>query len=225
MYEPKPEHKFTFPSQLLLDGIRPSGGLYAPTIRYHERVFYVINTLVDGLKERGNFVVTATDPAGPWSEPHWLDDAPGIEPSLLFDDDGRVWYTGNRVPLQGPSYPRHKEIWLQELDLETIIDCTGKPPMKDTTVVVEGDKIAELKPGVHKEVAGEGERVFDLEGGYVLPGLWNVHVHMSVIFPDPKHTLERESVIDCAIRAGRNCVDALRHGVTGMRVVGGARIH
>jgi len=112
-------HVLDRPSQLALDGIRPSGGLYAPTIRYHEGVFYVINTLVDGLKERGNFIVTATDPAGPWSEPHWLDDAPGIDPSLLFDD-GRVWYTGNRVPLQGPSYPHHEEIWLQELDLETM---------------------------------------------------------------------------------------------------------
>ena len=77
-----------------------------------------------------------------------------------------------------------------------------------------------MKPGVHKEVAGEGERVFDLEGGYVLPGLWNVHVHLGDVFPDPKHLVASESVIDWAIRAGWNCVDALRHGVTGMRVVG-----
>jgi len=47
----------------------------------------------------------------------------------------------------------------------TVIDCTGKPPMKDTTVVLEGDRVAELKPGVHQEVAGEGERGFNLEGG------------------------------------------------------------
>jgi imidazolonepropionase-like amidohydrolase len=44
--------------------------------------------------------------------------------------------------------------------------------MKDTTVVVEGDRIAELKPGAYQEGAGEEEvRIFDLEGGYVLPGL------------------------------------------------------
>jgi len=111
-------HVLDRPSQLPLDGIRPSGGLYAPTIRYHEGLFYVINTLVDGLKERGNFIVTATDPVGPWSEPYWLDDAPGIDPSLLFDDDGRAWYTGNRIPPQGENYPGHREIWLQELDLK-----------------------------------------------------------------------------------------------------------
>lgn len=46
-------HVLDRPSQLNLDGIRPSGGLFAPTIRYHEGTFYVVNTLVDGLKEIG----------------------------------------------------------------------------------------------------------------------------------------------------------------------------
>jgi xylan 1,4-beta-xylosidase len=111
-------HVLDRPSQLPLDGIRPSGGLYAPTIRYHEGVFYVINTLVDGLEERGNFIVTATDPAGPWSEPYWLPDAPGIDPSLLFDDDGRVWYVGNSPRPEGAQYHGDHVIWLQELDVE-----------------------------------------------------------------------------------------------------------
>ena len=104
---------------LPLDGIRPSGGLYAPTIRYSNGTFYVINTLVDGKTKSGNFIVTATDPAGPWSEPYWLEDAPGIDPSLFFDDDGRAWYTGNRLNAAG-HYEGHTEIWLQELDLETM---------------------------------------------------------------------------------------------------------
>ena len=118
-------HVLDRPSQLNLDGIEASGGLYAPTIRYHEGIFYVINTLVgghydtlvNGKNRHRNFIVTATDPAEPWSEPYWLEDAPGIDPSLFFDDDGRAWYTGNRVPPQGADYPHHKEIWLQELDL------------------------------------------------------------------------------------------------------------
>ena len=112
-------HVLDRPEQLDLDGIRPSGGLYAPTLRYHEGTFYVINTLVDGLTRAGNFIVTATDPAGPWSDPTWLEGAPGIDPSLFFDDDGRVWYTGNRHAFEG-HYPGHCEIWLQELDLATL---------------------------------------------------------------------------------------------------------
>ncbi len=75
-------------SQLPLDGIRPSGGLYAPTIRHAQDIFYVINTLVDGKTNSGNFIVTATDPAGPWSEPCWLDFLDGYDPSLYFDEDG-----------------------------------------------------------------------------------------------------------------------------------------
>ena len=102
-------------SQLDLDGIRPSAGLYAPTIRHHNGTFYVINTLVDGKTGSGNFVVTATQPQGPWSEPYWLD-ADGIDPSLLFDD-GKCWYVGTHLNEEG-HYKGHTEIFLQELDLE-----------------------------------------------------------------------------------------------------------
>jgi alpha-N-arabinofuranosidase len=118
-------HVLTRPSQLPLDGVRPSGGLYAPTIRYSDGTFYVINTLVDGLTKAGNFIVTATDPAGPWSEPYWLESAPGIDPSLFFDDDGRVWYVGNRSAADS-QYDGHTEIWLQELDLN-VMRLIGEP--------------------------------------------------------------------------------------------------
>ncbi|MBN1659824.1 MAG: glycoside hydrolase family 43 protein [Anaerolineae bacterium] len=110
-------HVLDRPSQLPLDNIRPSGGLYAPTIRFSQGVYYVINTLVDGTTQAGNFIVTATDPAGPWSEPFWLENAPGIDPSLFFDDDGRVWYVGNREASH-EQYRGHREIWLQELDAD-----------------------------------------------------------------------------------------------------------
>jgi xylan 1,4-beta-xylosidase len=76
-------------SQLNLDHARASGGIYAPTMRYHDGTFYMVTTLVD---TGGNFFVTATNPAGPWSEPVWIDHA-GIDPSLFFDDDGTVYYT------------------------------------------------------------------------------------------------------------------------------------
>jgi xylan 1,4-beta-xylosidase len=76
-------------SQLPLEKMRASGGIYAPTIRYHDGTFYMITTNVDG---GGNFYVTAEDPAGPWSDPVWID-SEGIDPSLFFDDDGTVYYT------------------------------------------------------------------------------------------------------------------------------------
>ncbi len=113
-------HVLDRPSQLNLDGISPSRGLWAATIRHHQGTFYVINTFVDNNKEMFNFLVTAEDPAGPWSEPVWLEGAPGIDPSLFFDDDGRAWYCGNRIPPRGERYYGDKEIWLQELDLASL---------------------------------------------------------------------------------------------------------
>jgi alpha-N-arabinofuranosidase len=78
-------------SQLPLATAGPSGGIFAPTIRYHAGTFYMITTNVS---RGGTFFVTAKDPAGPWSEPVWLHvPGGGIDPSLLFDDDGKVYLT------------------------------------------------------------------------------------------------------------------------------------
>jgi alpha-N-arabinofuranosidase len=112
-------HVLDRPSQLDLDEIRPSGGLYAPTIRHYKGTFYVINTLVDGKTRSGNFIVTATQPQGPWSEPYWLEDADGFDPSLFFDEDGRVWFTANRLHEEG-YYTGHTEVYLREIDIENM---------------------------------------------------------------------------------------------------------
>ena len=47
--------------------------------------------------QNGNFIIKAKDPAGPWTDPIWIKDAPGIDPSLFWDDDGRCYYTGAAV--------------------------------------------------------------------------------------------------------------------------------
>ena len=65
-----------------------------------------------------NFVITADSPQGPWSQPHVINGAPGIDPDLFFDDDGSVWYLGNHAPADA-AYPGEGEIWLQRLDPKT----------------------------------------------------------------------------------------------------------
>ncbi|WP_123039618.1 glycoside hydrolase family 43 protein [Cohnella candidum] len=77
-------------SQLDLEGCKSSLGIFAPTIRHHDGRFYMVTTNTNGFR---NFFVWADKPEGPWSEPVWLD-WPGIDPSLFFDDDGRVYLTG-----------------------------------------------------------------------------------------------------------------------------------
>ncbi len=87
-------HCLTRDSQLPLQGAHFSGGIYAPTIRFHNGRFYMVTT--NEFEGRGfrHFLVQAEDPAGPWSEPVWLDQG-GIDPSLFFDDDGTVYFTAN----------------------------------------------------------------------------------------------------------------------------------
>ena len=77
------------PSQLPLAGVRYGGGLYAPTLRHHQGRFYLVCTLIGS---KGAFVIDAVDPAGPWSEPRWLDDQ-DMDGSLFFDEDGKAYYT------------------------------------------------------------------------------------------------------------------------------------
>jgi alpha-N-arabinofuranosidase len=90
--------------------------MFAPTIRHHEGLFYVACTQVDGGERSGNFYVTATDVAGPWSMPVLLPDARGIDPSLFFHE-GRAWWTGCREVLE-PTFDGETEVWLRELDLD-----------------------------------------------------------------------------------------------------------
>lgn len=90
-------HVLTRRSQLDLDKAGVSGGIYAPTIRYYDGLFWVI---VTNVSSGGNFMVHAEDPRGAWSDPVWIDQG-GIDPSLFFDDDGSVFYTGTHFTDDG----------------------------------------------------------------------------------------------------------------------------
>lgn len=102
--------------QINLLGASHSQGIFAPCLRYHQGTFYMITTNVT---HGGNFMVTATNPAGPWSNPYFIKNAPGIDPSLFFDEDGRCYYVGTRPNPSGPKYDGDWEVWLQEIDLNT----------------------------------------------------------------------------------------------------------
>jgi alpha-N-arabinofuranosidase len=100
------------PEQLKYDGLGVSRGIFAPAISHHGDTFYVVCTMVDS---GGNFVVTAKNPAGPWSDPTWLP-FEGIDPSIFFDGDGRAYIVNNGAPEGKPLYDGHRAIWIQEFD-------------------------------------------------------------------------------------------------------------
>ena len=107
--------------EMNLVDVQTDGGIHAPSIRYHEGLFYIITTNVyspgpQQPTEMINFIITAEQVEGPWSNPHIIEGAPGIDPDIIFDD-GKVWYVGTHVP-EKPNFNGEGEIWLQELDLD-----------------------------------------------------------------------------------------------------------
>ncbi|MBT2654046.1 glycoside hydrolase family 43 protein [Bacillus sp. ISL-18] len=108
-------HVLTRESQLPLTRIHnmgPSQGIFAPTIRYNHGHFYVITTNISTSK---NFYVFAEHSEGPWSEPIFIEGWGGIDPSLFFGENGRVYITGTCDFRVGEPIG----IYQAELDIET----------------------------------------------------------------------------------------------------------
>lgn len=84
-----------------------STGIFAPTIRYNNGIFYMVTTnMNDQGIASGNFFMWAENPAGPWSNAIFLD-LEGIDPSFYFEEN-RAYYTGTS----------EAGIYIQEVDLD-----------------------------------------------------------------------------------------------------------
>ena len=88
-------YPLTRTSQLDMLGNPDSGGVWAPALSYHDNKFWLIysnvKTLVGPAKDVQNYLVTADNIDGPWSEPIYMNGS-GFDPSLFHDDDGRKWF-------------------------------------------------------------------------------------------------------------------------------------
>lgn len=78
-------------TQLSLKNSKPSSGIYAPTLRYRNGMFFMTATNVT---RGGNFIVHTNNICGQWSEPVWVKQG-GIDPSLFWDDDGKCYFISN----------------------------------------------------------------------------------------------------------------------------------
>ncbi len=148
-------HAIDRPGMLRYEGLGVSDGLFAPTLRHHDGLFYLICTQV---KAGGNFFVTARNPAGPWSDPVWLPEIDGFDPDFFFDDDGRAYIVNNGPPPDDkPLYSGHRAIWFQEFDLKAG-KLTG--PRR---IIVDGGVDISKKP-----IWIEGPHLFKHQGWYYL---------------------------------------------------------
>lgn len=141
------------PTQLDFSNLGTSRGVFAPTITHHNGTFYILNTCVDC---KGNFVITAKDPAGPWSDPTWLPFG-GIDPSLFFDTDGKAYIAWNDGPQGEPLYSGHRAIWMQQFDPKTLA-MTGEKKL-----VINGGVDLAKKP-----VWVEGPHIYHIKDWYYL---------------------------------------------------------
>ena len=140
--------------QLPLDGQRTSRGIFAPAISYNpnNETFYMITTNV-GV---GNFYVKTKDPFSTWSDPIWLPQVHGIDPSFYFEkDDAYIVY--NDEPDGGSTYNGHRAIRIIKFDAEN--DSTvGQGKM-----IVSGGVDISKKP-----IWVEGPHLYKINGQYIL---------------------------------------------------------
>ena len=148
-------------TQLVIGDVEVSRGLFAPSIRYHNGLFYIMCTNVS---YKGNFIITAENPAGPWSDPNFTSAVSGIDPSLFFDDNGKVYITYNSDPPDNkPLYNGHRTIRIIEYDIAT------QKTIGDNKIIVNGGTDLSKHPiwieGPHLYKINEWYYLMCAEGG------------------------------------------------------------
>lgn len=146
------------PSQLKIQDIEISDGIYAPDIVYnpHNDTFYMITTHIGG--GWGNIVVKTKDPRKGWGDPILLDFG-GIDPALFFDDDGKAYLVHNDAPDNGKElYSGHRVIkqWEYDVENDRVIPGTDR-------IIVNGGVDISQKP-----IWIEGPHLYKKDGRYYL---------------------------------------------------------
>jgi imidazolonepropionase-like amidohydrolase len=102
----------------------------------------------------------------------------------------------------------------------TLIDGTGGKPRPNGRIVIRGGKIAEVGPeGPFDQSGGAG--VIDAVGSFILPGLIDGHVHLSMFQGAPPGIGVPTSAEFCTLRAAQNLMPILRAGFTSVSAPGG----
>lgn len=174
-------HVLDRPSQLPLKGQNVSGGIFAPDIKYNakNKTFYMITTNVGA----GNFFVKTTDPHKGWSDPIYLPQIDGIDPSFCFDKDGSAYIVHNAPVEGGDDYEGQRAIRLLKFDVKgDSIITKGTPDGRGWWQIVRGGTHVSEKPiwieGPHLYRIGNYYYLMCAEGG-------TGDAHSEVIFRAP----------------------------------------
>lgn len=90
----------------------------------------------------------------------------------------------------------------------TVIDATGRAPQANQTILIEGRRITAVGPSSSVKVP-KAARTIDGAGKFLLPGFWDMHVHIAGVNADPAWS--KEVLLPLL----------LANGITGVRDMGG----
>ncbi|KAJ5726638.1 uncharacterized protein N7483_007995 [Penicillium malachiteum] len=156
-------HVITRHSQINMRTTEPSGGLWAPTIRYHKARFYVSVGCTHRFRPKEwdiviprGFYVSTSDiwDSSSWSDPTFFD-VPGIDQDLFFDDNGKVYFSAVNMIID-PKVKKHGlglATFTVEIDLATG-RCLGP---------AEWNRLSDFGIGI-----AEGPHIFKKDGYYYL---------------------------------------------------------
>ena len=152
-------------SQLPLRGQQVSAGIFAPAIAYNERnqTFYMITTNVGA----GNFYVKTKDPEKGCSDPIYLPQVDGIDPSFFFDRDGSAYIVHNGPVMGGHDYEGQRAIRLLRFDVEgdSILPLPAKFPVVKDKKNKKATMVTGLVGPQPSEMANNGYALEIVRGG------------------------------------------------------------
>ena len=95
----------------------------------------------------------------------------------------------------------------------TVIDATGSPPKPDMTVVISDGRIGAIESSAKLPIPA-GARVIDAKGKFLIPGLWDMHIHLdeTELWREPITREDKEAIFPILIA----------NGITGVRDMGGS---
>ena len=152
----------TRPKQHPLDGqSMGKEGIYAASMFYNKfnQTYYLITTNMGRMtlhRKPGTFIVKTKDPEGAWSDPVYLQNMGGIDPSMFFDEDGRAYVL--YCQMHNRDYPGHNSIIMQEYDVEndSVITSTAR-------VIADRGAFPKQQP-----MCLEGPHLYKINGKYYL---------------------------------------------------------
>jgi imidazolonepropionase-like amidohydrolase len=102
----------------------------------------------------------------------------------------------------------------------TVVAVDGGPALKNATVLITGERIAQIGPADSTAVP-PGAKIIPMTGRWLMPGLMNMHVHLGLKLPGAAgNSLAAETDTEEVLRMAGNARLSLLAGVTTLRLVG-----